>query len=356
MEKNIDELTNWYIKKQPTYSQLAKKVESIIKDVLDSKNIKYYSISSRAKEIKSFVDKAKKDKYKNPTNEIQDFAGIRIITYVKSEVDECCKEIEPLFAIDDQNSQDKSSELGEDRVGYRSVHYVAEFTEDRLQLPEYQLYKGLKFEIQVRTILEHAWADIAHDRSYKFQGSFPKDNDIKRRFSLVAATLELVDNEFDSIAKTLVEYQNEIAKQTEQGDLNIPINSSTLEHYLTKKLEDYIKNNQLEPTFKDALKKIIGELNSFGIETLQELDSLINRVSDQQVNFSRSNSRNFIGILRNCMLIDNTKKYFENSWSKHWRRIDVKAYNLLKQNGVDIDHYINVYNIEVDDEDDALLI
>ncbi len=348
MEKNIDELTNWYIKQQPTYSQLAKKVESIIKDVLDSKNIKYYSISSRAKEIKSFVDKAKKDKYKNPTNEIQDFAGIRIITYVKSEVDECCKEIEPLFAIDDQNSQDKSSELGEDRVGYRSVHYVAEFTEDRLQLPEYQLYKGLKFEIQVRTILEHAWADIAHDRSYKFQGSFPKDNDIKRRFSLVAATLELVDNEFDSIAKTLVEYQNEVAKQTEQGDLNIPINSSTLEHYLTKKMDKYIKNNFVQADFGTAMTEVIEELKSFGIITLEKLDKKINDLLDKNKDAIKDST--FSGVLRYSMIFDNAEKYFAEAWKENWMALGEDEADFFESNGINFKEIAKKYHITISKE------
>src|SRR5690606_2630134 len=111
----------------------------------------------------------------------------------------CCEIIKPLFVIDPDHSIDKTKELGTDKVGYRSIHYVAKLTNERLILPEYQKFRDLSFEIQIRTIIEHAWADISHERNYKFNGVLPPENDIERRFSLAAVTLELVDREFDSL-------------------------------------------------------------------------------------------------------------------------------------------------------------
>jgi ppGpp synthetase/RelA/SpoT-type nucleotidyltranferase len=160
---------------RPIYKNLANKVESIIREVLNNSGVSYYTITSRAKEIESFSKKAKKEKYKNPQEEIKDFAGIRIITFVKSEVNQCCDVIKPLFDIDQKHSVDKTKELGSDKVGYRSIHYVAKLTDDRLILPEYKVFKDFCFEIQIRTILEHAWADISHDRNYKFDGVLPPD-------------------------------------------------------------------------------------------------------------------------------------------------------------------------------------
>ncbi len=61
---------------------------------------------------------------------------------------------------------------------------VAEIKDDRIILPEYQKFKDKKFEIQIRTILQHAWAEIEHDRDYKFTGELPIN--IKRRFRILA--------------------------------------------------------------------------------------------------------------------------------------------------------------------------
>jgi ppGpp synthetase/RelA/SpoT-type nucleotidyltranferase len=67
--------------------------------------------------------------------------------------------------------EDKSRNLGTNRIGYRTIHLVVSLSNTRTILPEYSEFDDLKFEIQLRTILEHAWAEIEHDRNYKFKGS-----------------------------------------------------------------------------------------------------------------------------------------------------------------------------------------
>jgi ppGpp synthetase/RelA/SpoT-type nucleotidyltranferase len=84
--------------------------------------------------------------------EVTDLAGIRVICYVEADVQRVCKIIEAAFTVDPSNSSDKARGLGTDRVGYRSVHFVARFTDERLALPEYRRFHDLLFEIQVRTI------------------------------------------------------------------------------------------------------------------------------------------------------------------------------------------------------------
>ncbi|WP_342476593.1 RelA/SpoT domain-containing protein [Paenibacillus sp. FSL H7-0350] len=346
--KNIDEIMQWYTINRPKYSSLASKVENIIEEVLDSAGITYYSISSRAKETDSFFKKASKDKYNDPINQIQDLAGIRIITYIKSEVIKCCEVIKPLFKIDESNSVDKGMELGSDKVGYRSVHYVATLTDSRLELPEYKIFKDLTFEIQIRTILEHAWADIAHDRSYKFKGEFPLEYDIQRRFALASATLELVDREFDSIAQTLDIYESETVEKTKRGELDISINITSLSNYLPQKLELLIKNEDFAPVFNKGAEEIIDELLAFGIKSIYELDQII---TDNPSKFT-SGHNNYVGFLRNVMMYTDLDKYFREAWNDHWSGIDIGTINLLKKAGVDIMPYVIKHDMAVDTRDE----
>ncbi|MFE5321443.1 GTP pyrophosphokinase family protein [Paenibacillus sp. NPDC056579] len=279
--------------------------------LLDDEGLTYYSISSREKTMASFMSKASKDKYTDPLHQITDLAGIRVITYVKSEVYQCCEAIKQLFKIDEQNSGDKTTELGTDKVGYRSVHYVATLTEDRAALREILLYKDLRFEIQVRTILEHAWADIAHDRSYKYKGKFPAEYDIERRFSLASATLELVDREFDSIAKALEEYEQETAKKTKDGELNIPINATTLLNYLNKKLLERIRFGKINPVFgTSGLTTTIDELLLFGISTINDLDQLIDATPPDLVFYTND----FTDFLRLVMITIDADKFFGSAY------------------------------------------
>lgn len=347
-DKNIDDAISWFIKIRPVYKNLANKVESIIREVLTNSGASYYTITSRAKEIESFTIKANKEKYKNPQQEIKDLAGIRVITYVKSEVNNCCELIKPLFEIDHLHSVDKTKELGNDKVGYRSIHYVAKLTEDRLNLPEYQIFKDLEFEIQVRTILEHAWADISHDRNYKFNGVLPPDNDIERRFSLAAATLELVDREFDNLAREIVMYGNEVVDKVQKDDLDIEINTTSLSNYLNLKFKMFIDRKVIEPTFNNGSKDIIDELNAYGISNLSDLEFIIKDNAEKFV-YERTN---YLGLLRDIMMLNNISLYFEKAWFRNWSGVRINMIEYYISQGIDINGIIDKYDLSEDGEEE----
>ncbi|CAH0122585.1 MULTISPECIES: GTP pyrophosphokinase family protein [unclassified Paenibacillus] len=343
-EKNIDDVVSEYVRLFPVYKSLANKVESIVREVLNSSGASYYTISSRVKEIDSFSKKARKEKYKNPIKDIKDLAGIRVITFVKSEVNQVCNILKPLFDIDHLHSVDKTKELGNDRVGYRSVHYVAQLTEERLRLPEYQIYKGMSFEIQVRTILEHAWADISHDRNYKFSGVLPPENDIQRRFSLASATLELVDREFDNLAKEINQYDSIVKTKVESDDFNIEINTTSLRNYLSLKFKIYIEKGLIEASFQKASNKIIEELSRYGIRTLAELDKELSDGIEKYI-YAKTN---FIGLLRDIMIINNIENYFSLAWENSWSAIDIESVQYFRRLKIPIDSYIKKYRLDVD--------
>ncbi len=57
--------------------------------------------------------------------------------------------------------------LQEERFGYQSIHYLVKLKGERARLAEYRNLKDGVVEIQIRTILQHAWAEIEHDIQYK---------------------------------------------------------------------------------------------------------------------------------------------------------------------------------------------
>ncbi|PFZ43657.1 hypothetical protein COL77_11085 [Bacillus wiedmannii] len=346
--KNIEEVVNWYKSNKTLYEALSTKVEGIIKSVLDQNGLTYYLITSRAKEVDSFTNKAKKDKYTDPKNEIKDLAGIRVITFVRSEVEACKDAIKPLFKIDESHSVDKGQELGTDKVGYRSVHFVAQFSEDRIKLTDYKPFEDMYFEIQIRTILEHAWADISHDRNYKFNGVLPLENDIQRRFSLAAATLELVDREFDSLANEIESYKNSVERDTNSGNLKIEINTTSLNQYLTGKFKYLIDNGTINPSFNKQEEKIIKELNQFGIHNLSELDELIGEDINE---FNYDN--NFLGLLRDIMLAYDIEKYLSQVWDREWNLLELDEYSLIKKRVPNLNNILSKYKIIVENFEDG---
>ena len=332
-----DKAVEWYISNELVYKKLAKKIENILIEIFNSTNVNYHIVTSRSKDLDSFRKKINNDKYNSPIEQIKDLAGIRIITYVEDEVKIVCKTIENIFSIDKQHSLDKSKELGIDKFGYKSVHYVASLKKDRLELPEYKIFENKCFEIQVRTILQHAWAEIEHDRNYKFSGKLP--DEISRRFKLLAGSLEMSDREFNNISKEIDIISKEVQIGTKIGKLDFKINSISLKQFIETTFES------LETDKFTIIQKmgdnIINELNLFGIQTLKDLDDIIPKdlIKILKINDIKLNGRMTIGgLTRLILIINDSNKYFFKSWNsewKYWSRAK-NSENIFKHYGVDV--------------------
>lgn len=326
------ECQEWYKKNRDLYYACANTIKRLINTLLKEEEIPYHSIESRIKTEESFINKCLNEKYQNPISEITDVCGLRIITYTKKNVEEIRRIIEDEFQIDTVNSIDKAEQMSDDQVGYLSIHYIATLKRDRTKLPEYHSYENIMFEIQIRTLLQHAWAEIEHDRNYKFSGELPRK--IKRRFYLVAGTLELLDREFEQISEDIDQYAKEVRHQAEKGDLDVLIDSTSLLEYLSIRLKDYIDDGTLLNNYD---KEIIAELQDFGINTLKDLDEII---TDGFISALPSGD-NYIGILRNIMMAENPKKYFEEAWKESWWGLETEAYEFIKSFNPDIEKYAN---------------
>lgn len=226
---------------------------------------------------------------------------------------------------------DKSESLGLDKVGYKSVHYVATLPEPRLGLAEYKKFKGMKFEIQIRTILQHSWAEIEHDRNYKFSGELPKG--IQRRFKLLAGLLELADNEFNSISKEIDSYSEVVKEKANNGELEVELNSTSLLEYSKSKFKSLIDSG-LTPVLKS--NSIVTDLKNFGVLTLHDLDELIPNDFIDKAKGTPIEEKSLLGLYRVLMMISDYEKFFKNSYSSNWEAFSRSTAELFKRYDVDI--------------------
>jgi ppGpp synthetase/RelA/SpoT-type nucleotidyltranferase len=102
--------------------------------------------------------------------ELKDLAGCRLFFYTNTDVDRFLNSrlISENFKIDFDGSKIHHA-VGKDRPAeelYFAIHYLVSLKDDRLALPEYRKYRGLRCEIQIQTILNHAWAETTHDILY----------------------------------------------------------------------------------------------------------------------------------------------------------------------------------------------
>gem|GEM_PF-1986395 len=198
--KHIEILLDQYRSQQDLHKSYADCLRALISGLLADHNLKVHDVAARAKCIKSLHDKIWLKKYQS-LSEITDLTGARIILYFKNDIDKTLKILRDEFEIDFANSEDKRERPNPYEFGYRSFHYIVTMKSERTSLPEYKRFAGLKAEIQVRTILDHAWAEIQHGGlGYKAEGAVPRKT--QRDLAKAAALLEVADEHFVEARRT----------------------------------------------------------------------------------------------------------------------------------------------------------
>jgi ppGpp synthetase/RelA/SpoT-type nucleotidyltranferase len=140
--------------------------------------------------------------FADPLREITDQVGIRVITYVLSDVQAVADLLNDQVVVHDDRDMGQET-ASEGRFGYASRHLLIGLDAARASQPAYEHLQGRQAQVQVRTVLQHAWAEFEHDIRYK--GTIPDEHvpDFDRRFTLAAGLLELADREFSTIRERL---------------------------------------------------------------------------------------------------------------------------------------------------------
>ncbi|EWT03284.1 GTP pyrophosphokinase [Intrasporangium oryzae NRRL B-24470] len=196
-----------YAERQPTLRASTALFVELITSLLDDAGINYLSVTGRTKSVESFAAKAERTRdgellYRKPLEEITDQIGVRVITYVHDDVAAVADLLaEELAVLDDRDLGEETAREG--RFGYASRHLLVAVDASRTVPSAYESLRRLSASVQVRTVLQHAWAEFEHDIRYK--GSVPKEHarDLDRRFTLAAGLLELADREFSAIRDRL---------------------------------------------------------------------------------------------------------------------------------------------------------
>lgn len=165
-------------------------------------------VSFRVKDVESFREKISRKKYEDPLEQTPDLLGVRIVCLYPSVFTEIDKVIRDTFTV--VHYEDKGRESAPDLWRYSSIHYDCQLPED-CSGPRYDRLKNLIFEIQVRTILQDAWATIEHRLGYKNEKEIP--DELKREFSALAGLLHVADQRFQFIADRMQERSKELAEK-----------------------------------------------------------------------------------------------------------------------------------------------
>jgi ppGpp synthetase/RelA/SpoT-type nucleotidyltranferase len=280
-KRALEAVLSEFDSKEDMLAALCVKTKSLIEASLEDANIPYQSVQVRVKSKKKLAEKytdPKKD-YRR-LEDITDLAGIRIITYYEDHVDRAAKVIEREFVVDRENSVDKR-DAEPDRFGYNALNYVCTHLPKRVSDVEYKKFAGVRCEIQITSILRHAWSEMEHEW-YDLKDAYPAK--VKRRFYRIAALLELAESEFLDIRNRRKEYERSVAVRVEANVLDLPIDVVSLKSFIEQEpivasidgSLARVMGRRLEAKVGDAwIERRASGLKFIGLTKLQELrDSL----------------------------------------------------------------------------------
>jgi putative GTP pyrophosphokinase len=220
------------------YEDFARQCADLLRSALVSNNAKFFAVEYRAKSVTSFREKLGRPgkSYFDPFHEMTDLAGVRVIVNYLPDVDRVVELCGRLFEIDEDDSVIAADRLSANEFGYQSTHVVGWISEQRQLLDEWQPYDGMRVEIQIRTVLQHAWASVSHALQYKREADVPQK--LRRRLARVAAGLETADTEFSELAaehSRLFLAATEAIDQDKQWDA--PLDIATVRAFIEKGAE-----------------------------------------------------------------------------------------------------------------------
>lgn len=320
--------------RKPDFEQLKTICDGLIKNSLDQAGIDYLSVEARVKSDDSAFEKSMSHKYDDPLTQITDFVALRVIVFLDRDVDGAADLLKSLFEIDPENSIDKRTPEKVDTVGYRSLHLVCRLGQERSHLDEYTRFAHFPFEIQIRTALQHAWAEIEHKRRYKGSATLP--NTLQHRLMALSGTLELVDREFSAIAVAAEEYSLNLQdkSQTDKDrDILSEIAIAAVYNGLVASGElsqNFIQTSEVD--HKSTLTTILMELMDFGVVTVGDLKRLTEKVTLANISEASKHASTKLNVshfLRAAMMSVDLEMYLDEAHKGHFNSIDLDTFDFL---------------------------
>ena len=273
LDPHCEAILQEYQDNLPRFREVEAHVRDSIKSTLADAGLLVAAIESRVKAYDSLAGKLELKGHKyNSLADITDILGLRVITFYIDDVDKVASAVERLFIIDWENSVDKRKIHDTDSFGYLSLHYIC-------SVPDFPY----RFEIQMRTLLQHAWANMDHDTGYKSGVEIPRR--YMRNMSRLAGMLELVDDEFSKIRIELTDYRRRVQALVRSGNLDeVPIDGDTFRSYL--ELNPFNQLNKRIASMNQAeiqdvpLMPYLAVFKGIGLKTLGDIAQIIKEHSE----------------------------------------------------------------------------
>lgn len=284
LDAHSEALLQQYRDRLPVFQEMAEVVPAKLKSFFAEAGLLVAAVEHRVKTEESLSGKLKlKGGKYHDILDITDLVGVRIITFYSDDVDKVASVVDRLFEVDWENSIDKRKAHEIDSFGYLSLHYVCRIPAASYSNPAHPELNQIRFEIQMRTLLQHAWANMSHDTGYKSGVEIPKV--YLRNLSRLSGMLELCDDEFSRIRREIIDYRRRIQQLVASGNLSeVPLDGDSFRSYLAARPFERLTRriaaiNQAEVQEAD-LSGFLPLFQAMRFTTLGDIDRMIKDYSD----------------------------------------------------------------------------
>lgn len=339
-----ERIRNEYNENKDMYKEFRDCIEKIL-ERLFNKEYHIQPITSRIKTVDSIVNKILRpgNSYEK-LEDIPDIIGLRIITHFDDDVDRIGEIIKSQFKPSKDNIEDRRRTIDVDRFDYLSLHFLVSVDKDRHGAQNYEDFKGMRAEIQVRSIAQHAWAEISRVLGYNTKYEVPRP--VKRNFARLAGLFEIADAEFIRIRDNIDNYKEQLPTE---------INTATKVTINKDSLKEFVRTNE---TIK-ALDKDIAQISDYKLE---EHDASFGYYANQLEYLEIDSIKKLKdGLETNKELIKSFASFVANSSEiesiVHGISIFYQCYILVlqKQNEISIEKYFDDMEIGPTDKRDGFI-
>jgi putative GTP pyrophosphokinase len=278
-----------YARLRPLYQGFTSQLEALVRQIASIRGIKIHVIESRTKEVESLSEKIQRPgkHYSGSLDDLPDLAGIRVIVYYTDDVERVGIAIRDEFHVHEDVTAHKLEQHPADRFEYLSSHFVIGLNAKRFELPEWSAFKGLRAEIQVRTVLQHSWAAISHALQYKRENDVPFG--MQRKLFRLAGIFELADEEFIGLRDAQIDIRAAAKDAIATDTSRVLIDSETvreflrqwkglsaLRRYATQQGYTFESDSEAgESEMQEYFGEIASHCSRLGIKTVSELEKLV---------------------------------------------------------------------------------
>jgi putative GTP pyrophosphokinase len=267
-----DALRRGYQEILPRLTRLREESEWELHNALQPSGIKLHSLSARVKTEESFVEKAGRKAYANPWDEVEDLVGLRAVCLFRSDLTRLEEIVRGRFEVFREEDTVEGGSV--DSFGYMSVHMNARIHPDRAG-PRYSGIMDLPFEIQLRTIVMDAWANVSHYLDYKGESSIPPE--LRRDFLALSGLFYVADQHFELFVRESGVARADAARTVSQAIETpaVDINLDTMLAYLHRRYPDREQSDAAK------VSALVEELARFGHTRLDKLDAVLSLAEER---------------------------------------------------------------------------